>query len=225
MFYVVFLAVLLLSACSMNSKIGGSHESRGYYLGGQPVPLAAKAYQATYSCPKNFAYTGEKFYSDGLGHLRVEISGEGAATPTVVQVLDLNTGELMSWTLSDNRYIRRRANFGDPLYMRARMTGGGNSTPLGAKSINGHPCHGWKGELGGEVWLDDDYGCFVEARSGDTTSTMTQFSTQAPDPSLFQPPQGYVRAPSPSGFGSSIQQSREEEVRSRTMRDVRRLMH
>lgn len=194
----VLLALVLLSACTIGPKTTGSKDTSaskrgGYSLDGQPLPLAAKAYQVTYSCPKNFAYTSERFCSDGAGHLRIEIIGDRATTPTIVQVLDLNTCKLTSWSGSDNKYIRRFARPTDPLYMRARMTAPGNSKPLGTKTINGHPCHGWKGESGGEVWIDDDYGCFVQATMGDVTTTMTSFSANPPEPSLFQPPPGYVR--------------------------------
>jgi hypothetical protein len=62
---------------------------------------------------------------------------------------------------------------------------------LGAKNISGHNCHGWTNDSGTEVWFDDDYGCPVVSTSGSITSTLSQFTGSAPDPSVFQPPAGY----------------------------------
>jgi hypothetical protein len=70
------------------------------------------------------------------------------------------------------------------------MAKGGEA--LGSKNINGHRCHGWR-TAGTEVWFDDDYGCEVVATVGGLTTTMTQFSPQAPDPSVFRPPPGYIQ--------------------------------
>jgi hypothetical protein len=78
--------------------------------------------------------------------------------------------------------------------MRVRaegLTKGGEA--LGSKNINGHNCHGWRA-AGTEIWFDDDYGCEVLVTVGGLTTTLTQFSAQPPDPSVFQPPPGYTQA-------------------------------
>jgi hypothetical protein len=182
-FAVQLAAVMLLFGCATGCG------DKAQVVGRRRL---SKAYQATYSCPGNFAYQTSHIYRDGAGHIRIDISGQG---PTVVNVLDQNTNETILWAEGVNKYVRRRSLPTDPLVMRVRvenMAKGGED--LGSKIINGHKCHGWRA-AGTEVWFDDDYGCEVLATVGNLTTTMTQFSPQAPDPSVFQPPPGYIQVP------------------------------
>ena len=182
-FSPVLAAGMLLAGCNTgrSDKAHGAAHVR-----------ISKAYQATYSCPGNFAYQTSHIYRDGAGHSRIDISGQG---PTVVHVLDQKTNETIAWAEGVNKYIRRRSLPTDPLVMRVRAESqakGGEA--LGSRIINGHQCHGWRA-AGTEIWFDDDYGCEVLATVGDLTTTLMQFSPQAPDPSVFQPPPGYIRVP------------------------------
>jgi hypothetical protein len=177
-FTAVLAAFILLSGCTKDHVV-----ERG---------RVSKAYQATYSCPSNFAYQTSHIYRDGAGHIRIDISGQG---PTVVHVLDQKTNQTIAWAEGVKKYVRRPSLPTDPLVMRVRaesMAKGGEA--LGGKIISGHKCHGWRA-AGTEVWFDDDYGCEVLATAGGLTTTLTQFSPQAPDPSVFQPPPGYIQAP------------------------------
>jgi hypothetical protein len=182
-FTVVLAAFILLSGCT------NGRSNKGHVV--EPGRVS-KAYQATYSCPGNFAYQTSHIYRDGAGHIRIDISGQG---PTVVHVLDQKTNETIAWAEGVKKYVRRPSLPTDPLVMRVRaesMAKGGEA--LGGKIISGHKCHGWRA-AGTEVWFDDDYGCEVLATAGGLTTTLTQFSAQAPDPSVFQPPPGYIQAP------------------------------
>jgi len=182
-FPAVLAAIMLLSGCT----VGRSDKAQEAKRVG-----VSKAYQATYSCPGNFAYQTSHIYRDGAGHIRMDISGQG---PTVVNVLDQNANETIMWSEGINKYVRRRSLPTDPLVIRVRVEStakGGEA--LGSKTINGHRCHGWRAS-GTEVWFDDDFGCEVVAKVGGLTTTLTQFSPQAPDPSFFQPPPGYIQAP------------------------------
>jgi hypothetical protein len=173
----VLAAVMLLSGCT----IGRSNKTRA---------ARHRAYQATYSCPGNFAYQTSHIYRDGAGHIRQDISGQG---PTVVNVLDQKTNETIAWTEGVNKYVRRPSLPTDTLVMRVRaenMSKGGEA--LGAKNISGHQCHGWRA-AGTEIWFDDDYGCEVLVKVGSLVTTLTQFSAQPPNPSVFQPPPGYTQ--------------------------------
>lgn len=183
---------------------------------------ALKAYQATYSSPQNFLYHTSHFYSDGKGHVRMDIEGEGV-TPTAVNVLDLNTNETTVWAGGANEFARRPSRPTDPLVMQMSMSKlpTTNAQALGEKTIDGHKCHGWKSEtFGNEVWFDDDYGCPVLATSGNVTTTLVNFSAQTPDPSLFQPPAGYVEVPRPQ----SVQGSHHGAANRRIMNDLHRFM-
>ena len=81
-FSAVLAAVVLLAGCSLSRR-------------GKANLAKHKAYQATYSCPGNFAYQSSHLYRDGAGHIRIDISGQG---PTVVHVLDQKTNETIAWT-------------------------------------------------------------------------------------------------------------------------------
>jgi hypothetical protein len=182
-FAVQLAAVMLLLGCT--TGCGGKAQMVGHRR-------VSKAYQATYSCPGNFAYQTSHIYRDGAGLIRIDISGQG---PTVVNVLDQNTNETILWAEGVKKYVRRRSLPTDPLVLRVRAESmAKDGEDLGSKTINGHKCHGWRA-TGTEVWFDDDYGCEVLAKVGNLTTTMTQFSPQAPDPSVFLPPPGYIRAP------------------------------
>jgi hypothetical protein len=160
---------------------------------------ASKPYQATYSSPGNFAYQTMRIYRDGAGHVRMDISGQG---PTVVNILDQNKNETTMWTEGVTSYVRRTAQPMDPLVMRVNMESmpkdSKTADALGAKDVSGHKCHGWRAS-GTEIWFDDDYGCPVIATSGGQTTTLTQFTPQAPDSSVFQPPAGYTETSTSGG--------------------------
>lgn len=198
------LALLLLSACAK-----GTVDKSATDTGFRP----SKPYQATYSAPGNFAYQTSHVYSDGAGHMRMDISGQG---PTTVHVLDLNKNETTAWSEGTNGFIRRPSQPMDPLVMRVRAENmpKDEKASLGARTINGHQCHGWR-MAETEIWFDDDYHCPVTTTVGNQTVTLTDFSPNPPDPSVFQPPAGYTQV-------ASRDQARAQfpRDRSRIMRDV-----
>jgi len=210
---IVALVSILLSACGNTTTEKTSTSSSS-----TEAPVASKPYQATYSSPGNFAYQTQHFYRDGAGRTRMDISGQG---PVIVNIYDPTTNETIMWTEGDNRFVKRPATPMDPLVMRMHAEAAPKTSKdaqdLGEKSINGHNCHGWKAG-GTEIWFDNDYGCPVTVNSGGTIVTLTQFSAQAPDPSLFQPPPGYVPDASP------VHRPHRSDNK-RIMHEVERLMH
>ena len=207
---IILLSLVLLAGCA-DSKSNSAQDLQSHLE-------KNKAYQATYSAPTNFAYQTEHFYSDGNGRYRIDLSGQG---PTVVNVLDQNTGETIMWTEETKEYARRPSQPMDPLVMRVNLQklDKSGAEPLGEKTINGHKCHGWK-QNGTEVWLDEDFGCHVTATAGGVTSTMTEFSDRAPDPSVFQPPPGYTQIATRQPLAS-----RRRSDNSRFINDAQRFMH
>ncbi len=215
---VLLVCVAFIGLCSCARQ----EAEKSKQADGRVFP-ALKAYQATYSSPQNFLYHKSHFYSDGKGHVRMDIEGEGV-TPAAVHVLDLNTNETTVWSPGVNEFARRPSRPTDPLVLQMSMSKlpTTNAQALGEKTIDGHKCHGWKSEtLGTEVWFDDDYGCPVLAASGNVTTTLVNFSGQAPDASLFQPPAGYVDMSRPQ----LAQKSHRGAANRRIMNDVQRLMH
>lgn len=69
---------------------------------------------------------------------------------------------------------------------------------LGAKSIRGHACHGWKGTDNGmisETWVEDGSGVLVESKTemggGHSLMALTEIEKNQPDPGLFEVPSDY----------------------------------
>jgi len=204
----VAVVFMLLSGCSVQKKSEPT--------AAEPS-LRNKAYQATYSSPENFAYQTQHIYSDGAGHVRMDISGDRYA-PTMVNVLDLNTGESILWSEEVPKYVRRPSEPTDPLVMRVQMeTMPKNGEDLGVRIISGHRSHGWKGMADTEVWFDEEYGCPVLAIAGGITTKLVAFSSLAPDPSVFQPPPGFSEAPTPRRYRQSDD--------SRIIHDIELHMH
>lgn len=211
---ILAVSAALLAGCAGNKDEQTSSSKSSSHS----KPRETKAYQATYSIPNNFAYQTEHFYYDGAGHWRMDISGQG---PTVITVLDEKKDETLGWAEETKQYFRRPSQPTDPLVMRVQMSrmDTGNAESLGVRNVNGHVCNGWRAS-GTEVWFDEDYGCPVTATSGGITSTLTQFSGTAPDPSVFQPPPDYTEISS----GRSTRSSRHSDD-SRIFSDIQRYTH
>src|SRR5262245_42889765 len=90
-FSTVLAVLMLLSDCTFDRSDRG-HAAKH------------KAYQATYSCPGNFAYQTSHIYRNGVGHIRIDISGQ---RPTIMHILNQKTDETIAWTEKVNKYIRR----------------------------------------------------------------------------------------------------------------------
>jgi len=141
----------------------------------------------------------EIFYWDGSGHIRMDVIAAGGISPKLVTVLDQNKSETIAWADGagvPKAYSRGTARSTDPLMILANPTV--KPTPsdsLGAKTIDGHNCHGWKGGLdqNSEVWLDDDCGCMVEMKASGGSLKLSSLSTQAPSPAMFEPPPDFTR--------------------------------
>lgn len=202
------LVITSLSSCSSPQKEEKSSEPQ------RPVSIASKAFQATYSCPQNFAYHKERLCSDGKGRLRIEISGEGA-TPTVINVLDTNSDEFIGWAEGSNKFVRRPSQITDPLVMHLNMSKlpTSNAESLGTRNVNGRVCNGWKSSTT-EAWFDSDFGCLVVAQIGTIKTTLVDFSADTPSPDLFEPPPGYEQV------GPKFRRSDDSD--SRAIQDVMR---
>ncbi|MBY0377938.1 MAG: hypothetical protein K2Q33_05195 [Gammaproteobacteria bacterium] len=74
--------------------------------------------------------------------------------------------------------------------------------PIGAKTVKGHPCHGFKSSGGGastwyvsEIWYGDDTDCIVSSstktRMENSTTELASYKPGVPPASMFEPPVGY----------------------------------
>jgi hypothetical protein len=185
------------------------------------VDTSKKAFQAVYSIPGNFAYQTEKVYRDNAGRVRIEIIGQG---PTSINVYDSTTEETLGWAVGETRYMRRPSSPMDPavMWVNALKMPKKGGQELGARKIGEHSCHGYS-LSGTEIWFDDDYGIPVQSSSGGLTMSLTQFTAEAPDASVFQPPPGYTAAEERIGHGFRHRRSGEDN--SRILNNARMHMH
>jgi hypothetical protein len=86
-----------------------------------------------------------------------------------------------------------------------------NATILGDKTIDGHPCKGWKvtnGNTTSEYWLGEDTGCYVQIIStlpNDKTAEfkLVEFEPTVDPAAKFEVPEGYSKAGSTSKIESA----------------------
>jgi hypothetical protein len=157
-----------------------------------------KAYQAVYDeTSSSLGNSVRSYASDGKGHGRSEVtSAKGRKT---VAILDLPNNQLtilmdetksaMTIPLSQEDLVKMGECAGQ---MKAK------GIALGAKVIDGHPCHGWHYNLDGisqDLWIGDDIGIRVyskvQGKFGTQEAHLRSYSGKAPDPSLFLVPAGY----------------------------------
>ncbi|HEY9773613.1 MAG TPA: hypothetical protein V6C81_07365 [Planktothrix sp.] len=202
---VAIASVLLLSACSQKSSEPPAQKPVEQQPSAERPMPTAKAYTATFS--SNGPFQKSVYYSDGAGHVRMDVNGTGKA-PSIVLLLDLNKNETTMWVVGSGKFFRRHAEPNDPLVLQQKVAKGqtSNLDPLGAKTIDGHKCHGWKNRImGNEAWVDDEYGCIVQSQSRTVQTKLKSLAPGAPAPTLFQPPAGYVQKALPT---ASLRSSR-----------------
>jgi len=168
-----------------------------------------KPYQVTLSLPSGQSlYNQEKIFWDGKGCIRMDLEGSNGLMPRTVNVYDMNKNETIVWTEGTNSstvYKRSPARQLDPLVILAKPNVQASpSDALGAKTIKGHNCHGWKGQLDPtmQMWLDDDSGCIVEMDQGGKAMTLTSYTAQGPGFATFQPPGGYTQSSDANASGT-----------------------
>lgn len=75
-----------------------------------------------------------------------------------------------------------------------------DATALGDKTIDGHPCKGWKvtkGDTTTEYWLGDDTACYIEVNSTNSknepvsTLKLVDYSAQLPEGTTLTVPSDY----------------------------------
>jgi hypothetical protein len=197
MLIIGLAAILPLCTSCSNPQGPQSHtDSTSKFRSGKP-------YQATYTLARG----EERIYWDGSGRVRLDIGAGGNVMPRMINIADLDKHESTAWAEGTNAtkfYTRGPSRRSDPLLMMVYPTVKPSpADSLGAKNVDGHNCHGWKGGLNGEsqIWLDDDCGCMVELTQGGNTMKLTSFSAQAPSASVFQPPADYTQATEASSLG------------------------
>jgi hypothetical protein len=148
------------------------------------------------------------FMSDGRGHMRTDSSSPAGKQITITDF----KGQKIYMLMVDRKTVmqipfnpQNQQMATDEAFMHQH-----NATSLGAKVIDGHPCHGWKYTIGDtttESWLGDDIHYIVQARTtgpaGTSTMHLLSYSKAAPEPTVFQVPADYQQMNLPIGAAGS----------------------
>ncbi|HEY9868126.1 MAG TPA: DUF4412 domain-containing protein, partial [Candidatus Obscuribacterales bacterium] len=148
-----------------------------------------KAFDATYQSTAAGQTTVMRQISDGRGHMRTESS-----TPQgrVISIIDYPNKVV--WSLMEAQKMAMKMPFNPnaagPAVRDAESARQYNSKPLGAKVIDGHPCHGWQTTVQGttsESWIGDDINNLVYSVTsgpyGQSSMRLKSYSADQPSPS------------------------------------------
>jgi Predicted periplasmic protein (DUF2092) len=153
-------------------------------------------FDATYDLSGSSTGKGTmRMVSDGKGHMLTETVMKGQKTTTISDYLAKMTTTLMEQghmaiktpmtDMSKNTY--------DQDYSKRK-----DQKPLGAKVMDGHPCHGYESKDGAtttDAWIGDDIKYLVHSESkypqGSTIMALKSFSGAAPAANTFAIPAGY----------------------------------
>lgn len=142
---------------------------------------------------------------DGKGHMRVESEAGGQKT---VSIMDYPNK--VCTTLIEAQHMAMRMPLTAPQKQitdeaSAKREG---AKSLGAKVVNGHPCHGYESSQSGgtsRVWIGDDTRYLVRSETitpnGTIAMDLKAWSTAQPSADMFVVPAGYKEMKLPIGAG------------------------
>lgn len=152
-----------------------------------------KSFKAIYECTSTGSATNKQTWqSNGKGKVRITTDKSVGAT-----IVDFDKDTVV--TLLPQTKTASEAKLDTPWISHASEEQM-QSTDLGTKDVDGHPCHGWQVKANGndaEYWLGEDTGCYVRVtvRKADhlaTTMKLVDYSVGPQDPSGFQVPTDFI---------------------------------
>ncbi len=164
--------------------------AQGAMAGNYPT----QAFDAKYSVTTAGTKSDMRMASDGKGHFLTESIMAGQKYGTIVDYLQKTSTSLipqgkmaMRTKLPDNGgYVADESTI-------KQM----NGKPLGQKTVNGHPCHGYSYTTGGgktEAWIGDDCKIVVQSTTqssaGKTVMDLREIAGK-PSEDAFKIPAGY----------------------------------
>lgn len=154
-----------------------------------------KAFDATYDVQSASGKNSLRMVTDGQGHMRNEMTTSAGKVITITDI----PNKVMYSVMESQRMVMKMpysdagSNITDEQTAKAV-----NAKSLGAKVIDGHPCHGWQTaqkDSTTESWTGDDIGCVVlsttKAPGYTTGMKLVKYSPAKPSPSDFAVPSGY----------------------------------
>jgi hypothetical protein len=162
-----------------------------------PYAMAAnyptQVYDATYEMVSPLGKSPMRQVSDGKGHYLVQSSAGGRECKTMIDYLNKETVTLL---VKEKMAIKGKLADGYVNVEDKVKQSGGKS--LGAKNVNGHPCHGFEYVSQGtkeQVWLGDDCKIPVQSttdsKGGKIVMDLKSVSLTPPSADTFKVPAGY----------------------------------
>jgi YD repeat-containing protein len=154
-------------------------------------------FDATYDLSGSSTGKGTmRMVCDGKGHMLTETVTGGRKTTTISDY-----PAKMTTTLMEQGHMSIKTPMQDmttkPSYDQD-FSKRKDQKPLGAKVMDGHPCHGYESKDGTtttDSWIGDDIKYLVHSESkypqGSTVMALKTFSAAAPPPNTFAVPPGY----------------------------------
>ncbi len=164
-----------------------------------------KPFEASYDVQSAAGKTSMRMVNDGQGHMRNEMS---TAAGKMISIIDVPNKVMYSVMESQRMVTKMPYKDSGTGVTDEQSAKAANAKELGAKVIDGHPCHGWQTVSSGattESWTGDDIGCVVlsTTKGPNYTSGMKllKYSAAKPNASEFVVPSGYKVMEMPSGAG------------------------
>jgi hypothetical protein len=162
-----------------------------------PSSYPTQVFDATYVTKNSQAGEGKvRMISDGKGHMRMETENFGQKTVSILDYLNN-----MATTVIESQKMIMKVPLKDsgPAITDEASAKKANAKSLGAKVVDGHPCHGYETVQGSgktDVWVGDDIHYLVRSETktneGITISMdLKTYSTDAPSADAFKAPVGY----------------------------------
>ena len=164
---------------------------------------AKKPFDASYDVQSAAGKTSLRMVTDGQGHMRNEMT---TTAGKMISIIDAPKKVMYSVMESQRMVTKLPYNDAGAGVTDEQSAKAMNAKSLGAKVIDGHPCHGWQTvvkDATTDSWTGDDIGCVVlsTTKGPNYTSGMKliKYSAAKPTASEFVVPSGYKVMEMPAG--------------------------
>ncbi|MDR3612717.1 MAG: DUF4412 domain-containing protein [Candidatus Obscuribacterales bacterium] len=156
---------------------------------------AKKPFDVTMTSKNQGAENTIRTSCDGKGHVRSEVDAGGQKS---ISMMDYPGNTITSLIVAQKMMIKMPMPKQEDQITDAESAKKANAKDLGAKVMNGHPCHGYelkKGDTVSQTWIGDDIHYLVHSEITSpkikSVTDLKSYSAKAPEASLFDIPPGY----------------------------------
>jgi hypothetical protein len=166
---------------------------------------AKKPFEATMTSKTPAGDNDVKTSCDGKGRLRSEVDMKGQKS---ISIMDYPGNTITSLLVAQKMMIKMPMPKQDAPINDAESALKAHAKDLGAKVVNGHPCHGYeikKDDTVTQTWVGDDIHYLVHSETTSpklkSVTDLKSYSAKAPDATLFDIPPGYKEMKMPGSAG------------------------